>query len=178
MNTTILEPPPPPLAEGAILAITLYQPWASLFVVDARFPGAGKRDETRSFPIAHRGWLAIHAATGGLGKRALAAWCARPPFRAALARIGVTHADQLPHGAVVAVTRVRACTPTEGCYPDPAPDDPNMHFGDFSPGRFAWRCGSTLALPTPIPASGRQRLWQWQAPPTVWAMIHAEGGDV
>lgn len=32
-------------------------------------------------------------------------------------------------------------------------------FGDFSPGRWAWRIRDSELLPVPIPAKGRQGLW-------------------
>ena len=161
------------MGHGTILAVTLHQPWAALVVVEALAPGAGKRDETRSWLTRHRGWLAIHAAQGGLSKRDLVALCARPAIQTALAHIGITHPDALPRGAVVALARVRDCEPTEVRYPAPAPDDPNWSFGDYAPGRFAWGLDTILALPTPIPATGAQRLWRWTPPPEVAALLHA-----
>jgi hypothetical protein len=34
-------------------------------------------------------------------------------------------------------------------------------YGDYSPGRFAWLLADIKPLPEPIPARGRQGLWQW-----------------
>lgn len=34
-------------------------------------------------------------------------------------------------------------------------------YGDFSPGRFAWLLAYIKPLPEPIPAKGRQQLWEW-----------------
>lgn len=173
-----LEPPPPDLAPGELIATTLHQPWASLFVVEYYAPDCGKRDETRSWPTGHRGWLAIHAAKGGLSKRELADYCAEPLFRSALARIGITQPSELPRGAVVAVGCLRSCVPTEERYPTPTPADPNWHFGNFSPGRWAWQLDPIIALPEPIEASGHQKLWTWRPPASVWTLLErAEAGE-
>ena len=34
-------------------------------------------------------------------------------------------------------------------------------FGDYSPGRFAWRLWDVQRLPRPVAARGYQRLWNW-----------------
>lgn len=170
-----LEPPPPATAPGELLALTLYQPYAALVVAEALKPGVGKHTETRSRATTYRGWLAIHAAKGGLSHREMMALIRRPLIRAAVDVTGVQCIEEFPRGAVVAVARVRDCVPTEQRYPVPAPDDPNWHFGDYTPGRWGWELGPIIALPTPIPATGRQFLWRWQAPPEVWARLGALG---
>lgn len=35
-------------------------------------------------------------------------------------------------------------------------------YGDFAPGRFAWLLGDVKTLDKPIPATGRQGLWEWE----------------
>ena len=35
-------------------------------------------------------------------------------------------------------------------------------YGDFTPGRFAWLLENIEALPVPVPAKGRQGLWNWE----------------
>lgn len=34
-------------------------------------------------------------------------------------------------------------------------------YGDFTPGRYAWLLSNIQPLDEPIPARGRQRLWEW-----------------
>ncbi|MHB1773386.1 MAG: ASCH domain-containing protein [Acidimicrobiales bacterium] len=34
-------------------------------------------------------------------------------------------------------------------------------YGDFTPGRFAWLLENIVALPEPVPAKGRQGVWEW-----------------
>lgn len=36
-------------------------------------------------------------------------------------------------------------------------------FGDFTPGRFAWLLDNVVAFDEPVPARGRQQLWEWAA---------------
>ena len=40
-------------------------------------------------------------------------------------------------------------------------------YGDFSPGRWLWMLDDIQKIYPPIPAQGRQRIWQWE-PPTDW----------
>lgn len=35
-------------------------------------------------------------------------------------------------------------------------------FGDFTPGRYAWLLADVEALAEPVPARGRQGLWEWE----------------
>lgn len=87
----------PPTKAGAIKALTLYQPWATLVAIGA------KRIETRSWWTAYRGLLAIHASkTFGATNRAL---CHQEPFRSALLAGGVERLSDLPLGAVVCFPR-------------------------------------------------------------------------
>ena len=37
-------------------------------------------------------------------------------------------------------------------------------FGDFTQGHFAWQLDDVERLLEPIPARGRQRLWEWSQP--------------
>lgn len=37
-------------------------------------------------------------------------------------------------------------------------------YGDFAPGRYAWVLDSVFALDEPVPAKGRQGLWEWEPP--------------
>lgn len=133
-----------------IPAVTLWQPWACLVEVGA------KRYETRSFKIPDRllsKRVAIHAA----------------------ARSCFTNFDQdtldeiteafgrcdwnyfLPRGVIVC-TAVLA----ESISVERVPADP---FGDYSPGRWAWRLEDVRSVEPHIPAKGRQMIgWPWLIP--------------
>jgi hypothetical protein len=46
----------------------------------------------------------------------------------------------------------------------PLPNSQEDAFGDWSPGRFAWLITDIWHLVEPVPAQGRQQLWNWQLP--------------
>jgi len=98
----------------------------------------------------------------------------------------------LPLGAVVAVATLADCVPMVGpeeVGPDGWPDDgpvfevdgENLHlwpfnaascdasdygdqlpYGDFRPGRWAWMLTDIDQLLDPIPATGKQGVWEWK----------------
>lgn len=146
--------------------ISLWEPWATLMAIGA------KRIETRSWETSYRGWLAIHASKGGLGKRELAHTLSEPLFRDALGT------EPLNNGHIVAVVKLAECLPTEavdcrpGVFDDyPDLDSPNERaFGDFSPGRYGWVTERLFRLPEPIPFKAMQGLCA--VPTDVAYLIH------
>lgn len=135
-------------------ALTLTQPWATLIAVGA------KKIETRSWGTSHRGRIAIHAAKGFAsigGKSGFAQQCEVPSFRYGL----VTANKPLPLGAFVATAdlvdikmidmKLRASVL--------ARPTPEIEFGDYGSGRFAWYLENIKALTTPIPCVGHLGLW-------------------
>ncbi|QWU14903.1 ASCH domain-containing protein [Paenibacillus sophorae] len=144
--------------------ITILQPWATLIALGE------KKFETRSWKTKNRGQLAIHA-----GKKIDKEICQREPFKSVLAKHGYT-ADNLPTGSVVAVCRLKECyrvtrpygenglISLEGTHQLRTWGDylsNEQLFGDYSDGRFAWELADVQRLPEPIPAKGRQGLWNW-----------------
>lgn len=160
-----------PTREPQVLhAITLWQPWASAMAKGL------KTFETRSWPCRLEAGtlLAIHAAKSI--PPALRQWITRDqdPGAQALRQILRRHAlmlDTLPYGAVVAVVRFQECLST-GCTdfrmmtPEWVGQLPweEYNLGDFSQGRYAWRCELVKAFDAPIPARGAQQIWRWTAP--------------
>lgn len=134
-------------------ALTLWQPWASLVAIGA------KRIETRSWSTTYRGPLAIHAAKRTPPKAL--ALAGTDPFCTALERAGLDW-RQLPSGVIVATCKLTAVYQIRG-YGD-APRPPERDFGDYTVGRFMWHLDDIQALVDPLPAQGRQGLWEWQAP--------------
>ncbi len=152
-------------------ALTLTQPWATLIALGE------KRLETRGWPApdfmaGQR--LAIHAGSNLVpvgGERGLRELCARPPFRDALFGYGTPYlaASALPRGEVLCIVTVNACVKTETIdfaappsWLDPARNE--VSFGDYTAGRWAWSLSDLEVLPEPIPARGRQKLWEWKGP--------------
>ncbi|HXF63048.1 MAG TPA: hypothetical protein VNK95_15595 [Caldilineaceae bacterium] len=41
-------------------------------------------------------------------------------------------------------------------------------FGDYRAGRYAWKLEDVQRLPEPMPATGKQGLWAWEAPAALW----------
>ncbi|MFC6545752.1 ASCH domain-containing protein [Cohnella cellulosilytica] len=154
-------------------AITVWQPWATLIALRL------KRFETRSWSTKYRGPIAIHAAKH-IDREA----CEREPIKSALAEHGYT-ASNLPTGVVVATCILTDCLGvhrTDG-ERDKHPvwlrrkamhneafrnlfwaggKSPEYYFGDYSDGRFVWELTEVKQLPQPIPAKGKQRLWNWE----------------
>lgn len=105
-------------------------------------------------------------------------------------------AQRLPFGAVVAVCRVVDCIPivvandpyevdAEFCMVRSLDGERLYHkvgnttadmtdqlpFGDFSHGRYAWMLQGMTQLAEPIPARGRQGLWNWPNGDSVMAAL-------
>lgn len=154
-----------------IKVLSLWQPWASLVA------WGDKQIETRSWPTAYRGLVAIHAA-----KR----WTAdekhqlrQPYFREAMERKyeHICHAEALmPLGCIVAVAQLTDCRSMRGMRWEGdglrlirLVDTDTEHyitvsrkevaFGLYSPERFAWVLSDIRALPEPIPFRGMQGLF-------------------
>lgn len=161
-------------------ALTLTQPYATLVSLGV------KRLETRSWQTAYRGPLAIHAAKGF--PRWARDLCFTEPFAGALSGL-LEHCPPgllypLPLGQIVAVCDLTAIYPTDARVIEIAatnvsfdfeqgmtagevvsfflpPAEPELSFGDYSPGRFAWRLENVQVLPEPVPAKGALSLWEW-----------------
>ena len=124
------------MSEG-MRAISLWQPWASL-IADGR-----KSIETRHWPTAVRGPVAIHAAMK-VDKEACREFGYDP--------------KTIPRGAVLCVVDFSDCVRF------PHPSAPPDEYGDFHEGRYGFVMQLTEVFPEPIPAKGMQGFWFWEAP--------------
>lgn len=144
-------------------AISLTQPYATLIALGA------KLIETRSWPTAYRGPLAIHAA------KSFPSWargsCLDEPFYSSLAGL---QADTLPLGCVIATCQLIDCIPTrhiiecEGraiklprFHQERLRGGQEISFGDYTTGRYGFILSDIVPLPRPIPARGKLGLWEW-----------------
>lgn len=132
-------------------AITLWQPWACLIEVGA------KPYETRGKPppkrlIGQR--VAIHAAVRKMRFKDMTQEFCDACYEA----FGGCHwAGTLPYGVVVATAVIAEGVPAETVTPD--------LFGDYSPGRWAWRLTDVRRVDPHIPAKGMQTWgWPWSVP--------------
>lgn len=124
-------------------AISLWQPWASLWCSPAKI------HETRSWQTSHRGWLLVHA-----GKKQVND-CGADLDELVCDQFGSLWRLELPRGALVGAVRIIACESTLGmCVEKHEQDD--LLCGDFSPGRFAWRRAEYRVFSSPIQYRGAQ----------------------
>ena len=142
--------------------ITLWQPWASLIAIGE------KRIETRSWDTDYRGPLAIHAGQHWDGQ--MVRLCKTEPFAGVLGTAGLCERGprggwrtSLPFGAIVATCTLVGCYEIAGPYVDiyrrNYAAEHEYDFGDYTHGRYAWVLTDVVALPEPVPARGRQGLW-------------------
>jgi hypothetical protein len=140
-------------------ALSLIQPWATLIAIGA------KRIETRSWSTEYRGPIAIHASkwltpTGRIVSADVERCLAlshREPFCTELTMADIWTVSDLPSGALVATARLVDVVRTELI--TRSISDVERDFGEYSPGRFAWRLADVRRLPSPIPYRGLPGLW-------------------
>ncbi len=155
-------------------AISLWQPWATAMALDL------KANETRSWPTAHRGELAICSA-----KRPMTPleWSVVHEHIMPALRLVNPHAlisDLFHTGCVLAVVDLYACVPTyflDGKKPlrfhdhDVTLSATEAALGDYSKGRFAWLTQGRRQI-QPVPVTGRQGLFN--LPPSVEAAVRKQ----
>lgn len=139
-------------------ALTLQQPWASLIAYGE------KRFETRSWRTWYSGPIAIHAGkTFGMEPLEM---LRVEPFKSVLLEHGLLDGS-MPLGCVVAIAEITGWSSAEmphlrrHLYREARHE---MTFGNFAAGRFAWHLTNVRRLATPIPARGKQGLWDWELP--------------
>lgn len=119
---------------ATLSALTLSQPWATLI---AR---GHKQVETRKWhPKENPGLLAIASSNKNptAGQRAM---IEQEPFLSALDGCG------LPRRSILAVVQIIGFERTE----EIEISDTERAFGDYRPGRWAWRFGEIITLATPV----------------------------
>jgi hypothetical protein len=147
-----------------VKALPLWQPWASLVVCGA------KRVETRGFPPSRLGLrdgqrLAIHAtkawgnpSDGGMNFAEFFVLCTSSPFSHVLMGAGFRSYADLPRGALIGTcvldhaSQITADSGAKLAVTNPT----EYHFGDYTPGRWAWALRDVEPLPQPIPFRGSQ----------------------
>lgn len=141
-------------------AISLWQPWASLWLTPC-----AKIHETRSWPTSHRGPLAVHASK----KVVLPTEMNATLFAEIVDALGFIDRSKpadpeeavrrylsLPRGGVIGVVEIEDCYPTDrgtGLLSD-------LRFGNWDAGRFAWRRSPNVkVLSEPVYCRGFQGIW-------------------
>jgi hypothetical protein len=152
-----------------VRAITLWQPWASLIVCGT------KKIETRSWSTKIRGTVAIHAAKKvPLEAIQLLATKAFQEGLKILLPINMKYIimEFLPRGKVIGTVDIIDCVEIVGKLKNGYPlvvfksevksiVGPEVLFGDFTRGRYAWILENPVMFEKPIPAMGSQGFWNW-----------------
>ncbi|MBY0522212.1 MAG: ASCH domain-containing protein [Gemmataceae bacterium] len=145
--------------------ISLIQPWATLVVLGA------KRYETRSWPTFHRGRLAIHASRRM--PESARALCEREPFRSILRQSGYRGSADVPRGMILGSVELLDCLPAHIVRDELSLDSPELHFGDFRRGRWAWRLQDAQPFPVPRPYLGRLGVYEIPDPAVEPVLVSA-----
>jgi len=127
-------------------AISLWQPWASLWLTDR------KVHETRHWSTPHRGWLAVHATKHF--EKDFSTWAAMQDILDD--EFGGHWAMDLPTSAIIGAVDLIACEQMPAAKPAHADD---FQCGNWEAGRFAWRRAAIVKLNQPIPYRGRQSMF-------------------
>lgn len=162
-----------------MMAITLWQPWASLLASGI------KPSETRDWAPPRYLWgerIAIHAAKRPISPRDAATWPME--LHVAIARWRDQGGTEMPYGAVLATPRLVECGRVQGqtWLRSQVPEMDGRYaecrlglgvptrlvrvdgLGDYSKGRWVWFFDDFEAFDEPIEARGYQKLWNWEPP--------------
>ncbi len=140
-------------------ALTIIQPWATLLATGK------KRIETRSWRTSYRGGILIHA---GMARRDyMLDVCGGREERLLYFKGAGIGSDEdlqkLPFRAIIGQADLVNCVRIDDAIAEliraQHPDE--YTFGDFTPGRYAWVMEDPVVFDTPVPAGGKQGLWNW-----------------
>jgi hypothetical protein len=128
-------------------AISLWQPWASLWLTDL------KVHETRHWKTNYRGPLYVHAA-----KRPIGQWDLGPDLEdLCVDRWGGHFRKDLPFGAVIGIVDLVSMISSNDFVPDTKHS--NYVCGDWGVNRWGWQRGDTPTYIGPWPYKGKQGLF-------------------
>lgn len=146
-------------------AITVLQPWALLLACGA------KKIETRSWTTKYRGPIAIHAGKKDPHDIMVSLPQSRVIYNSLYEKLGIKSGalSKMAVGSVIAIAELVDCLKIIDTRLDGSPvfneyypvlSKNEIAFGDYTPGRYAWILANIRPI-TPVPAKGRQRLWEW-----------------
>jgi activating signal cointegrator 1 len=144
--------------------ISLWQPYATLLLYRNNHGMRYKAVETRPFPapstvLGQR----IGIASTKILKPEQRACFDDPAFQAFYQETGFPALDKLDHGYLLGTVHVYDCElMTEESIEDVT--DEEKAYGDWRPGRFAWRTKDPEVFKDPIPVSGQQGIWIYNVP--------------
>lgn len=136
-------------------ALSLTQPWAEAIKRNL------KQWETRSWPTHLRGEVCIHASKG------FPKWARDFAYENGFTDLVV--------GAIVCVCDLTECRQTDTLRYELSPEE--LKFGDYSPGRYAFKLENVRVLTEPVPAVGKLGFWNvpWEPAVQVHRIAKAAG---
>lgn len=141
-------------------AITIIQPWATLLA------SGHKKNETRSWKTNYRGEILIHAGKNPKDYTYGAFYIDSPlyPYFSEAGIVGPGEFNDLPRGMIIGKATLADCIYIDKEYRDELRKMSPMEyaFGDYRIGRYAWVMSNPVLFKKPIPASGKQGLWNWE----------------
>lgn len=140
-------------------AITVWQPWAQLLAEGK------KHDETRSWATKYRGPILIHAAKKPYSQtERLMSAESRRKIRDVLGIGFINRLEEIQTGAIIGAAILVDCKLIDQTYHDFIKDlcPEEYLYGDFTVGRYAWRLEKPVLFKEPIPAAGKQGLWEYK----------------
>lgn len=140
-------------------ALTIIQPWATLIA------SGHKMNETRSWKTNYRGEVLIHA---GKNPKDYTSGCyIDDPDGRHFQEAGITpnNFEELPRGLIIGKATLVNCIHINKEFRDhlKRSNPAEYAFGDYRIGRYAWVFENPVLFEKPIPARGRQGLWNWEA---------------
>lgn len=131
-------------------ALSLLQPFAELVVIRS------KHFETRSWPTKYRGELYIHA-SAKFHSEYLELCYRDEHFK-----------REIPNPHSLQVGKIIGKCWVDGCYPveevrDNLVGSPELSFGDYSDGRWAWMLTHAEKFKQPIPYKGSLSIWDFDS---------------
>jgi hypothetical protein len=132
-----------------MLAIALWQPWATLMAIEE------KRFETRGWNTDVRGQVVVYATKKTSDPRfgRFDEIFYSEPFYAVLSQAGFRQFEDLPLGALLSIHDLRSVWKADikAAFLRNTSMDKELAFGDFSPGRFAFEMPLIKRFANPIP---------------------------
>lgn len=160
-------------------AISLWQPWAHLYVLGY------KKVETRNWGTKIRGEMAVHAALKTEHMGTIFRGEFWTVFKEYLIERGVQVLEPsgydsslgfglgtpiykdtpiLPTGAIVGKVNLVDCVPIQKLYGTEYDTERERQFGDWRPGRYGWIAESPVVFDIPYKLRGRQGIFQVDMP--------------
>ena len=134
-------------------AMTVIQPWAYLLA------SGKKQNETRSWRTNYRGEILIHA-----GKKDMTQAMRQTLFEARYMEKAGVFSMNMELGAIIGKAVLVDCFQIDEAYRYKLrrENEAELAFGDYRLGRYAWVMKDPVLFDEPIPAIGRQGLWNWE----------------